>query len=869
MLSLTLTPARRRIGAIRCLVTPCLYSRVLHAILPEVAIMSSHILKLVLCLTLCAGAGAANLPTAPSDELLKVYAQLRAFQGSEQWAITENVEWQRDAATFTFVDGHLSFAEPVAGRVLAAYFEGSGRIRLKPPTPALQHQIARFAGGPILEDEFKQAVFFFTDDSWGQLQKLMKIRPGANIQAATQAFEAAQRKYSHNFNGWWENQRRDNPVMRNLAARMLSDLTDPSSKGFFLADFKGHRLGDLLYQISWDRDSLLLPDSSNDEEVMLIHYNRDQYSEWWAGFHRAEEYASTPWPEHRTLLAHCRQENIDAEVAKNNRLSATANMEFEVPQATARVLPLSLGGVLRISSIQDAQGNKLAFIQEARDLDSDPWVILPEPAAAGKVYTMKIAYDEDSTGDSRIVHQRGSGLYYVTERESWFPSFGAFDDHTRYSLHFLSPKKFKFVGTGRLVKSSKDKEGLETDWDSDVPFSVVGFNYGDFVEKSQSDADLTVTAYGGKEIPDELKGLQSAIDMAELQSGIGGERNLAGKLGIAEGGFNTAANTAYAAGVSLQALELYEYYFGKLPFKTVAVTEQPIRGYGQSWPTLIFLPYDSLLDSTTRHQLHLQDTAEGVEFYNVVAVHEMAHQWWGHTVGWKTYRDQWMSEGFAEFSAALYLRKYQPQRFRPFWDLKRKWLLSKNPEGHRPVDVGPLYLNYQLNAHLEPSNSTYLIYYKGAYVLEMLRAILEDPRQPEPDSRFIAMMRDFVVSYAGRNASTADFQRIVEKYTREPMNWFFNEWVYGTETPEYDFTYALRPGDGDKTLLQLSLTQKGVSDQFESRVPVYATAGGTLRRLGLIRIKGSTTAKGEVSLPFHPDKVTLDEYHDFLGIEHQ
>ena len=99
------------------------------------------------------------------------------------------------------------------------------------------------------------------------------------------------------------------------------------------------------------------------------------------------------------MLAHCRQENIDAEIAKDNRLSATASMEFEVPGGTARVLPLSLEGVLRISSIQDAQGKKLPFIQEAREMDSDPWIILPEPAAPGKVYNLKIAYEEDSTAD--------------------------------------------------------------------------------------------------------------------------------------------------------------------------------------------------------------------------------------------------------------------------------------------------------------------------------------------------------------------------------------------------------------------------------------------------------------------------------------
>src|SRR5262249_54208635 len=156
-----------------------------------------------------------------------------------------------------------------------------------------------------------------------------------------------------------------------------------------------------------------------------------------------------------------------------------------------RVLPLSLAGVLRISSVSGAAGNKLAFIQEDRKLDSDAWVILSEPATQGRGYNMKIAYEEDSTRESRIVHQQGSGLYYVVERESWFPSFGAFDDRGQYTLHFRSPKKFTFVATGHRVRSARQVDVIESDWESEIPYSVVGFNYGDFVESSQSDGRLT------------------------------------------------------------------------------------------------------------------------------------------------------------------------------------------------------------------------------------------------------------------------------------------------------------------------------------------------------------------------------------------
>ena len=420
-----------------------------------------------------------------------------------------------------------------------------------------------------------------------------------------------------------------------------------------------------------------------------------------------------------------------------------------------------------------------------------------------------------------------------------------------------------FVATGRSVSSEKSGKELETSWESEIPYNVVGFNYGDFVKKSQSDTDLTVTAYSGKEVPDELKGVSAAIEMAELAEGPGGSHNIAGQLGIAQGGFNTAALAGSAAANSYDSFKFFEYYFGSLPFKTISVTEQPVGNFGQSWPTLIFLPYTALLDATTRHGLRMDREAEGREFFNLVGVHEMSHQWWGHMVGWKTYHDQWMSEGFADFSSALTLKNSDPKRFRAVWDLKRRHLLQNNQNGHRPVDVGPLWLNYQTNAYLE-GNSTVLIYEKGAYVLEMLRTLMEDTKAKEPDAKFIAMMHDFVSTYAGKNASTQDFKSIVSKHFNEPLDWFFNDWVYGNETPHYDFSYDLKNGDQGKTVLHVSLTQSEVSDSFFMRVPLFVTLQGTPRRLGFISIKGPSSFIQDIPLPFHPESVSVDETHSIL-----
>jgi hypothetical protein len=96
------------------------------------------------------------------------------------------------------------------------------------------------------------------------------------------------------------------------------------------------------------------------------------------------------------------------------------------------------------------------------------------------------------------------------------------------------------------------------------------------------------------------------------------------------------------------------------------------------------------------------------------------------------------------------------------------------------------------------------------------------------------------------------------------MDWFFNEWVYGTEIPHYDFHYNLADGGGGKTILEYSAKQSDVSDQFAMRLPVYAHVNGQPRRLGSLTLVGSREVQGKVTLPLRPEKVTLDEFHSIL-----
>ena len=127
---------------------------------------------------------------------------------------------------------------------------------------------------------------------------------------------------------------------------------------------------------------------------------------------------------------------------------------------------------------------------------------------------------------------------------------------------------------------------------------------------------------------------------------------------------------------------------------------------------------------------------------------------------------------------------------------------------------------------------------KGGYVLNMLRSLMWDPHTGDADFR--TMMQDFVRQFTNRAVSTEDFKSLVEKHMKpgmdldgnHRMDWFFNDWVYGTDIPSYRLEYSLTPQKDGKRLLAGKLTQSGVSPEFKMVVPVFAEFPQKKIRLG-------------------------------------
>jgi hypothetical protein len=151
----------------------------------------------------------------------------------------------------------------------------------------------------------------------------------------------------------------------------------------------------------------------------------------------------------------------------------------------------------------------------------------------------------------------------------------------------------------------------------------------------------------------------------------------------------------------------------------------------------------------------------------------------------------------------------------------------------------------------------------------MIRMMMYDARQGG-DARFQTMMKDFIQTNFNQDVSTADFQKIVEKHmTKEMdidkngrMNWFFDEWVYGTDVPAYKFEYQIA-NDGSLTA---KVTQSGVSDKFVMLVPVYLDFGKGWTKLGTVVLAGNSSVDlNGIKLPSKPKRAGICAMSDVLA----
>ena len=790
----------------------------------------------------------ASANRANSDPL---YQQLRQQGKSAQdfsgpYATINNLILNKEGAAFNIRSGELYFLAPVEGRYTAAVFIGEGEFTLVPPTEVERNSLKIFTNEPSITEQFTTLTLRFTDHTFDEI----KNAPGVKLETGGPQASRASDLFRDN-QTLLRKQLRDNSELR-----VLADLYAPGRPGFFTAFINGKRFNKLVYLFN----PLGIPEVSP-EEVLLFSYGESDGG-FWTAFHRLEEYkqgTASSAEDHR--LIDITRHEIDGTI-KGTRITATDRLTFRA-LVPGRVVPLNLFGSLRVSSVLDDQGKDLNFIQEAKEQDADLGIIMAQPLEVGKSYTLTIKYDG---GDA--LRDSGGGNFILIPRATWYPNNGGtqFGDRAIFDITFRYPKGMTFVGTGAPTgPDTREGDQSVAKWSSGTTeLAVSGFNYGRFKKKELADKETgyNIEFYANEEVPDELRQIQLAIEQAE---------NAGVRTGTTLGVISTTKMADTAIADAQNATRVYNLYFGKLPYTRMAMTQQPAGFFGQAWPTLVFMPYIAFIDDTQRAQL-LGMRGGTNNFWRYVEPHEIAHQWWGHIVGWDSYHDQWMSEGFAEFSASLYVWYVRKDmtKFTDFWEDQRKLILQASPatKDRKPYTVGPVTQGYRLNSGKTGSVARYSIYPKGAYILHMIRMMMYQSR--DGDARFQAMMKDFIQSHYNQDVSTEDFKRIVEKHITPTMDlehngkmdWYFNEYVYGTEMPSYRFEYQI---SGDNSLSG-KITQSGVSSNFAMLVPLYADFGKGWVKLGAATLLGNGSVDiTNLKLPAAPKKVAICALNDVLA----
>jgi hypothetical protein len=194
-----------------------------------------------------------------------------------------------------------------------------------------------------------------------------------------------------------------------------------------------------------------------------------------------------------------------------------------------------------------------------------------------------------------------------------------------------------------------------------------------------------------------------------------------------------------------------------------------------------------------------------------------------------------------------------------FSKFSRPWLHEINSA--RRSRVAPIGHGYRAStAH---SGNGYVIqtYVKGPLVIHMLRQLFL--LRTHSDDLFTRILRDYVREFTGKQASTADFQKIIERDAPGDWSWFFNNWIYRAEIPTVRWNYRV-DSNGDKHTVTVTVKKSDVPNDFVFMVPVTVEFEGNKQGTFIMTVKDAeTTITREV--PMRPRNVVFAPGHSLLA----
>ena len=776
---------------------------------------------IVAALTLAIATAFTAPPLAAS--LVGDYQTLLASRYAPPVAVPEGgFGWEIAGARFTLGRGTVALMEPTSlGEVTGFHFEGAGRFEAEVADAVELRQLRRFA-----EDEEMQAVRLeisemlvrTADPATLGLDRLGEPAGPYSVHAGAREQHADWRKYG---------------------------LVDVDARIAAAARIAGDRYVRVAMKTEEHGWLVFTYDELRPEEIELTRFAKGS-NESWLALDRPDERddrgrPTSPWSDE--LL-----EPIGFEVAvdvtrpgkgRTRGVGAVNPGEgafetggrYRCEHNGAGAVRLALSTVAQVERVwrvggDGAQGSELEFVRYhvggddsslPNDLyDDDLTVALDVPCLTGEEIALGFTYEMELDNYASLLS------WYPTPRDMGFE-----EPHTM-QVAITHRKDYQAKGMGELVSSVETDGGVVSTWRTKAPVDAAAFTIARLPhEKSY-----------------EYEGLPTVV-----------------MFGTRSGSMSAEKIEGFSADI-INAINYFQQLFGSpIASDTVQVTFIA-SGHGQAGEGLIQVS-DSIAQAITGRAV------AGVR--EAFLAHEVAHEWWGHQLSWASYRDQWLSEGFAEYSAMLFVAASLEGGDRIFRDILESYtdeltgsLGSAFGAFSRPgvalinkrarERMGPIGHGFRARTAEAPTAYSSMAYNKGAMVLHMLRVVLRTISKS--DELFFTVLRDFVATHRGQAVSTEDFQAVLSEHAPSDWSWFFDQWVYGTEIPTFSYDWRTEKlGGGWKLVLDVEM--RDVPDGWRVPVPVRADFGGGESGELLVMVD-SPRKTFELVLPARPKEVVFN-----------
>jgi hypothetical protein len=780
----------------------------------------------------------------------------------------------RSSVQITLDDGMIGFTQDVMGRITGAFFEGEGEVLLTPPNAVERKSMSLFTGMAILEERFSNAYFRFNDDAEAEL------RPDLRATEDKQQFVERWGTTAKNLASG-DAMRLMMTFSRRLPVTGVSEDRGELGKSekvadqFFHARLLGTNLG--VFDVYFD--------STTPEQVMAgqgkTAQNGETYYDIWTSFSpgassgpKRDDARPAEGERTRDNRISVRRYTITTQVLPPKEIHARARVECDAREGGLRTLIFELSRFLRIDSVT-LDGQAVEFIhnpalegsQLSRRGNDVVAVVLPQPAREGQKFDLEFVYGGE------VLAEAGSGLLYVGARGTWYPNRGM--EMADFDLQFSYPPGWTLVATGKPTPVSPEGkanpgEDQVSHWVSDRPIPLAGFNLGKYREVTTRAGEVTVETYASTGVERDFPGAKiQVITPLPISPIVRPPR-------IVVPSRPSPTQTEVTVGESAaRAIQYFADRFGPFPYSHLALTQMPGRE-SQGWPGLVFLSSYAFLDSEQREQMHFEPYR--VVLQQMIPAHEAAHQWWGDLVVWNSYRDQWFSEGLANYCALMAVQEKNPADFRQVMEKYRHDLVEKNKDGMSPMDSGPVTLGTRLFSSRSPEGYEAISYGRGTWLFHMLRTMLKDAATQgggqggNAEEPFVRSLHKVRQRYEGKSISTRelldvfaeDLPAALRFEGKNSLDWFLEGWINGTSLPKLELKGVKFTPKGSASTVTGTILQKEAPADLVTSVPVYAVSSG--RQPVLL---GRVFADGEestfrITAPAGTHKIVLDPYETIL-----